>query len=247
MDLVARARLRDEPAVFLIHLEHEAQQKPFEARMFRYFTALRERHGCRIYPIALLSFESRRPRAGLYREAFPDLEVLRFRFRVIQLSRLDWRDYLRSDNPVAAALMTRMRIQPSDRPIVKAASLRTAMRLRLTPQALQLLGEFLGRYLPLNQEEDAVFQRELQGMDEEERAKLMQTSNEWILKGLAQGREEATRRALCTILNSRFGDVPADVLNRLESIHDAAHLERLVEEALACSSLAAFEPAIAET
>jgi hypothetical protein len=36
--------------------------------------------------------------------------VLEFRFRAIQLNQLNWRDYINSQNPVAAALMSKMKI-----------------------------------------------------------------------------------------------------------------------------------------
>ena len=51
---------------------------------------------------------SLQPEPDEYRVGFPDLEVLRFRYRVIQLSRLNWRDFVRRSNPVAGALMARM-------------------------------------------------------------------------------------------------------------------------------------------
>ena len=42
----------------------------------------------------------------------------------MQLNRLDWRAYLRQPNPMAAALMAKMRIEPQDRPKVKVECLR---------------------------------------------------------------------------------------------------------------------------
>src|SRR5215211_6325699 len=40
-DIVVRARFREQPAFFLIHLEHQAQaEDEFSLRMFRYFARL---------------------------------------------------------------------------------------------------------------------------------------------------------------------------------------------------------------
>lgn len=64
---------------------------------------------------------------------FDDLKVLKFNFRSIQLNRLNWRDYLDQANPVAAALMAKMRIAVGDRPKVKAECLRLLITLRLAP------------------------------------------------------------------------------------------------------------------
>jgi hypothetical protein len=225
--------------------------------VFRYFTAYRERHRCRVYPILLLSYASpRTPREDTYTEAFPDLDVLRFRYRLIQLNRLEWRDYLRSDNPVAAALMSRMHIAPRDRPLVKAASLRNLVRLGLPEEKLRVAAELPETYLRLDPQEEEVFRAEIQGMEPEERVMIMQTANQWILKGLAQGRQEgldrgrqegrqeASRRSLCKVLRSRFGEIPPAVSVRLERLTDGEGLERLLDEALACQSLAAFDEAL---
>ena len=51
---------------------------------------------------------------------FPDFKVLEFNYQVIQLNRLNWRDFLDKPNPVASALMAKMDIAPKDRPKVKA-------------------------------------------------------------------------------------------------------------------------------
>ena len=51
--------------------------------------------------------------------AFPGFEVLKFAYRLVQLNTLDWRAYLKSDNPIASALMAKMKIAERDRPRVK--------------------------------------------------------------------------------------------------------------------------------
>jgi hypothetical protein len=63
--------------------------------------------------------------------AFPDLVVLDFTYRVIQLNRLNWRDFVRRPNPVASALMAKMGIAAVDRPKVKLECLRLLATLRL--------------------------------------------------------------------------------------------------------------------
>jgi hypothetical protein len=59
--------------------------------------------------------------------------VLEFRFHAIQLNRLNWRDYIDRPNPVAAALMSKMKIAKRDRPNVKAECLRLLVTLKLDP------------------------------------------------------------------------------------------------------------------
>ena len=91
-DLVVCVRVRDQPAYFIIHLEHQAQPQPdFPRRMFTYFARLHERFREPVYPIVLFSHPGQRAEPGEYVVAWAGLEVVRFRFRVLQLSRLAWR------------------------------------------------------------------------------------------------------------------------------------------------------------
>jgi hypothetical protein len=49
------------------------------------------------------------------------------------LNRLDWRDFLRRENPVAAALMAKIKMQPGERKRVKYECLRLMATLRIDP------------------------------------------------------------------------------------------------------------------
>ena len=105
----------------LVHVETQAKrERGFTHRMFRYFARLALKHSLPIYPIALFSFEHPRRRQPARLDVeLPGLHVLGFRFRAVQLNRMDWRAFLARPNPVAAALMARMRIAPVDRPWAK--------------------------------------------------------------------------------------------------------------------------------
>ncbi len=116
-DLVARVRTLEGEAGFIVHTEHEAQNTShFPARMHMYFARSLERYGPPIYPIAIFSKRSRRPRQGRYHLRFHDLEVLDFRYLTLELAELDWRKFVDRANPVASALMARMKIRREDRP-----------------------------------------------------------------------------------------------------------------------------------
>jgi hypothetical protein len=102
--------------------------------MFHYFAVLDRYHLKEIYPIVIFSFdEPKRPEQDTYVVEFPNLKVLEFRFQSIQLNRLNWRDYINQQNPVAAALMAKMKIAKKDRPKVKAECLRLLVTLQLNP------------------------------------------------------------------------------------------------------------------
>src|SRR5215213_6870902 len=116
-DVVVKAQFRDQPAFFLIHVEHQAQaEAEFSQRMFRYFARLYEKYRLPVYPIALFSYAAPvRDEPDKHSVVFPDLVVLEFTHRVIQLNRLNWRDFVRQPNPVASALMAKMGVTLADR------------------------------------------------------------------------------------------------------------------------------------
>jgi hypothetical protein len=75
---------------------------------------------CQSDPIALFSYDTPvREEPSAHHVAFPDLAVLDFTYRVIQLNRLNWRDFVRQPNPVASALMAKMGIAAAERPKVE--------------------------------------------------------------------------------------------------------------------------------
>ncbi|MCW3100627.1 MAG: hypothetical protein JWL77_6245 [Chthonomonadaceae bacterium] len=151
VDLIAKVRFRDQDAFFLIHVENQATaQSNFPKRMFRYFARLHEKYDLPVYPVVLFSYDApRRPEPNRYKVAFPDMAVLQFTCRVIQLNRLSWRSFVKQPNPVAAALMTKMRIAPKDRPKVKLECLRLLATLKLDPARSRFIGGFVDTYLNL--------------------------------------------------------------------------------------------------
>jgi hypothetical protein len=54
-----------------------------------------------------------------------------------------------------------------------------------------------------------------------------------------------TRENIVAVLETRFGDVPRNLVEEIESVVDEKHLKRLVRSAAACPDLAAFREAIA--
>jgi hypothetical protein len=115
----------------------------FDRRMFRYFARLHEKYILPIYPIVVFSYDKPKKAAqSSYQVAFPDFRVLEFNYRTIQLNRLNWRDFLNQQNPVASALMVKMRIVPKDRPKVKAECLIEAQIQNLSSPQLEALLDF---------------------------------------------------------------------------------------------------------
>ncbi|WP_413174191.1 Rpn family recombination-promoting nuclease/putative transposase [Anabaena azotica] len=195
-DLIAQVKFREEPSFFLIHIEAESTSRSrFDKRMFRYFARLHEKFDLPIYPIVIFSYDSPKKIASSnYQINFPDFEVLKFNYRVIQLNQLNWRDFLNRDNPVASALMSKMNIVPTDRPKVKAECLRLLVTLKLNPAKMQLISGFIDTYLKLNQSEEQIFQTKLGSFKQEEQEKVMQIVTSWMQQGIEQGIDQGIQR-----------------------------------------------------
>jgi predicted transposase/invertase (TIGR01784 family) len=105
------------------------------------------------------------------------------------LNRLNWRDFIDRPNPVAAALMAKMKIAPKDRPKVKAECLRLLVTLKLNPAKTALISQFVDTYLRLNAKEEQMFQTEIDTMDIAQKEEIMQATTSWEEKGIEKGIE----------------------------------------------------------
>jgi predicted transposase YdaD len=247
-DVVARLKFRDEPTCFLIHLESQSSaygEEDFRLRMFHYFARLHEKFRLPVYPIALFTFdEPLQEQDNRYVVSFPDREVLDFSFVSIQLNRLNWRDFLKRENPVASALMAKMRIEPSERPQVKKECLRLLATLKLDRDKMELISGFIDTYLQLNEEEEEQFQQLLLSMDSEEKECMMQIVTSWQEKGREQGRLEGKQEDIIRILEIRFEDVSLDLRGIIERVDNLEVLGNLLYQAVATLSLEEFESVV---
>jgi hypothetical protein len=224
-DLVVRARFRGQGLCFLIHVENQAQpQMNFPRRMFGYFARLHEKYDLPVYPIAVFSYDAPlRPEPSAYRIDFPDLPVLTFQFRIVQLNQLAWRDFLDRTNPIAAALMAKMHMEPGERPRVKLACLRMLAQLQLDPARRELISGFVDAYLCLTMEQKREFESELQQIQPQEREGVMEIVTSW-------GREAQCRLVLRQ-LRKRLGAVDRVTEERIEAL-PAEAIEQLAEALL---------------
>ena len=189
VELVMKAKLRDTEAFFLVHVENQAKaQAEFPKRMFRYFARLTEKYDLPVYPVVIFSYDApQRPEPHEFRVSFPGRTVLRFDYAVIQLNRLPWRRFVRQPNPVAAALMAKMRMAERERPRVKLECLRLLATLRLDPARTKLIGGFIESYLDLSAQEMKQYERELEALQPQERQTTMALVSSWEQRGIEQG------------------------------------------------------------
>ena len=224
VDLLMKVRFRGADAHFLIHVENQASaQSDFPRRMFHYFARLHEKYGLSIYPVVIFSFDTPlRPEPQQYAVAFPDRSVLQFNYRVIQLNRLSWRKFVNTPNPVACALMAKMKMTPTERPKVKLECLRLLATLKLDPARTKLIGGFVESYLTLTAEEFKRFERGLERLVPQEKEKAMEVLTYWEKKGREEGREEGLQRGkeqlIIRQMQRRVGLITSETEKRLEGL-----------------------------
>ena len=216
IDLIAKVRFQGQDAFFIIHLENQSfSEAEFARRMFFYFAKLHQEYLLPIYPVVIFSFDKpQRPESTNYKVSLANLEVLNFNFTSIQLNQLSWRDFLNQQNPIAAALMAKMKIQPIDRPKVKAECLRLLATLKLDLARTRLISGFVDTYLTLNATEEQTFQTELDRMGLNEEEKVMEIVTSWMRTGMRNEAEKLVLRQL----NRRFGPIEAELEQRIQAL-----------------------------
>lgn len=191
VDMLVETRLREEPGMIMVHIEPQAYvQKDFNERMFIYFSRLYEKYRCRILPVAVFSYDQERNEPHSFTLQFPFLSVMQFRYYKIELKKLDWREYIKGNNPVAAALLSKMGFSPAEKVKVKLEFMRMLIRMKLDLARMELLGGFFESYLKLSSEEEAELQLEISKVDRKEAEAIMQITTSWHEKGREEGKIE---------------------------------------------------------
>ncbi|BBD57449.1 hypothetical protein NIES2109_02150 [Nostoc sp. HK-01] len=229
LDVAAKVAFRNQNTLFIIHTEHQSySQTNFNQRMFTYFARLHEKYALPIYPIVIYSHDTPlTPEPNSYRIDFPNKKVLEFNYDVVQLNQLRWQDFLNQRNPVASALIAKMRMNIQERPIVKLTSLQLLANLELNPAQVQLISGFIDTYLDLNAQEERIFQEQLASIEPQQEERVMQIVTSWMRQGIQQGEAKLILR----LLNRRLGEVNPQLQAQIQGL-SSAELEDLGEALL---------------
>jgi Domain of unknown function (DUF4351) len=237
-DVVVKARFLNQDSFFIIHLEHQGIfGRNFDQRMFNYFAQLHRIYQLPVYPIVIFSHRSPRQTGDrTYKVEFPDWEVLRFNYRAIRLNHLNWQEYAQLRNPVASALMAKMRIKRQDRPRVKLECLKQMAQLRLNPAQAKMVSGFVDTYLRLEGQEEHVFQAELDRIDPSEKRGVMEVVTSWMEQGIEVGE----RAIVLRLLTRQVGSLPEEIETQVKALA-LEQVESLGEALLDFTSLADLE------
>lgn len=125
-----------------------------------------------------------------------------FRFYTAELAKKDWREYIRTPNPVAADLLSQMGYNQSERIQVKIEFLRMLVKLEVDPARMQLIIGFFDQYFTLTDEEEMALKKEIEQLEPHEAEEVFRIETAWERRGRAIGRDEGknevARRMLST-------------------------------------------------
>lgn len=210
LDLLLETKYKALDAYILIHLEPQSYRDPeFHERMFIYFSRIFERHRKEhklIIPIAVFTNDDAKEEKDTLFIGIPEHEVMRFQFLKVELRNNNWRQFIESDNPVAAALLAKMGYNKSEKYQLRVAYLRMLLRLRqrLDDAQLALIMSVADLYFKPDLEQDERILQQIYEQNAEEVDDIMKLMPEWskkgyeqgIVDGIEKGKQEIARRLL---------------------------------------------------
>ncbi|KQC46313.1 MULTISPECIES: Rpn family recombination-promoting nuclease/putative transposase [Geobacillus] len=197
VDLLVETKMKGEEGLIIVHVEHQSYaQRTFPERMFLYFSRLFQKYRRRILPIAIFSYDEHHDEPSSLVVQFPFLTVLDFRFLTVELRKLPWRAYIRHDNPVAAALLSKMGYNEEEKVEVKKEFLRMLVRLELDEAKQRLLFGFFETYLRLSEEEEAKLRNEVSQMETKEAKQVMELIVSYEQRGMEKGIQQGVKQGM---------------------------------------------------
>ena len=242
VDIIVKVKLAGQDSMVLVHVENQAKVQPnFSRRMFHYYAELDRKFGLPVYPIAVLSYDlPTREEPNTFERRLFGKTVERFEFHVVQLNRLNWREYLGSTNPAAIALMAKMKFDEADRVRVRVESLRLFLTLKLNPRRQSVIDKFVRSYLKLtSQEMNEVLTKMKTDYPEVKEEQYLEVMNEWEERGISQGIEQGIRggelRVINRLLLTKFGHIAPELSVKLETLN-SDQLDSLADVLLTLNS-----------
>lgn len=242
-DLVVKAKTKEKESYFLIHIEAQAKRdEHFGRRMLKYCVWLHEKYGLPVYPIALFTWSDtpRWEQPGTYTIESANFQSVRFEYRVVQLNRLDYRNFITLRNPVAVALTTKMRIEEHERLDVAFECLVNSQTQDLSPEGKNLLGFFIRDYLKIEESKIRDLYKKAERLEGEAREGVMRSLDSWTEYGIEQGRLQECVKIVLRQLAHRFGTLDESTAALLGNL-SLQQMEQLAEDMLDFESISELD------
>ncbi len=251
-DVVAQVYTLDgDPELILMHVEVQAKRdREFPYRMFEYYVLLWLRYKIPIFPIVIyLTPGSGGLTIEQYSASLFDREILKFNYSVIGLPDLSADDYLNSENPLGTGLSAMM--QPSQLGKL-AQKYHTLLRLTassIDPARKSLLAYLVETNLTLSKSDEAEFKQHLIRSQFEEADEMLDIEQLFrehykdiyekrgIERGILQGLIQGERSILLKLMREKFGELPSDVILKMEAVDSEADLDAIAKQLLYAASL----------
>lgn len=194
-DIVIETKLKGQDTLIIIHVEPQSYgQANFNDRMYQYFSLLYNKYRKSILPIAVFSYDEHRYEQNEFTIKFPFFHVLTFNFLMVELRKMNWRDYIQSKNPVAAALLSKMGYTEKERVQVKKEFLQMLVKMEMNPAKTRMINGFFESYLQLDKREEEELMEEIKQMNDAE--EILKLPNSWEEKGRTEEKREIAREML---------------------------------------------------
>jgi len=181
----------------LIHWEQESKKKKgFGERMFHYFCGIYFRYRCPVFPIAMFTdpVKWKKPVKNTFRLSLGRYPVNRFSFRLIKLKDYKTGELEKkiAENPLAAAYLPLTDYPESERPLIKAKSLKGIAKLP-PGQKQATLFSLIQESLPLNRKEEKQFQKLIEADPLYKEVKMLQSVKD---VGIEEGFEKGIQKGI---------------------------------------------------
>jgi hypothetical protein len=234
----------------LIHLEVQSQpDRSLPERMYRYHHRIVDRYNERVVSLAVLADHSPRFRPGPYEQGTWGCRI-RFEYPTCKLLDLSDEVLEREDNPAAIVIAAHRVAQrrardPAGRKTAKWQLTRSLYERGYSKEEILKLYRLIDWLIRLPEELEVEFHRELADYEQQQ---LMPHITTIERLGQKKGREEgwragviaARQRAVLDALEIRFGPVPEELRQSIETIQDEARLRALHQAAIQAASAESF-------
>src|SRR5690625_991614 len=194
LERVAEVKWKVPDDGIVVHVEPPSYlQKDFNVRMFKHYGLLYNKLNKPIIPIAIFSYDEGWDKDHFTID-FGDITILQFNYLTLHVRKQNWHQFIKQENPVSAALLSKMDYNKKERIQVKLEFFKILARLKFDMQKEKLLVGFFESYLTLNEEEEATFMKEARKLDNAE--EVLEITVSYEEKGREKGREEGLEEGL---------------------------------------------------
>ena len=202
LDIVAKVKQRITGSVMIVHVESQSTvQRDFHKRMYLYYNLLYKEYQRPIIPIAIFNYPGKWEENVFTIQALDTIYV-QFQYHILHLKKIYWREYIKMDNPVVAALLSNMSYKEEERYQVKAEFMRMLAKLKLNNAKQRLIYGFFNSYLRLTKEEEEKYMKMVKGFDEAE--EIMKIKIPYFEELKQEIREESLKEVAMKMLLDGF-------------------------------------------